>query len=494
MSESRHYVAVDLGAESGRVMLATCTQENLAIEELHRFPNGPMEQDGSLRWDFPRLMSEIKTGLKKAFALGKPITSIGVDTWGVDFGLLDASGTLLENPYHYRDSRNNGMIEAASDLLPRDQIYANTGIQFMVFNSVFQLLATKQQRPELLDKAAHLVFMPNLIMYELCGEIQAEYTIASTSQMVDMNTGQWSAAVLDALGLPKQILPPIVHPGTIAGCLKEDLARELGGQSVPIVSVGTHDTASAVAAVPVTHDQSWAYLSSGTWSLMGIESPTSVINDTTYQMDYTNEGGVGQTIRLLKNIMGLWLVQECKRHWASEGEDLDYSQITKMASEAKPFTAVLNTDYADFMAPKQMPQKINQFLKATGQAEITDKGQMVRVILESLAHKYTEVIKSLEILSGKPIDVLHIVGGGIQNDLLNQLTANATGKRVVTGPIEATVMGNILVQALAQGQISSLAEGRALVAKSFAVKEYMPESSQAWLDFGQKAKSIIGTL
>ncbi|MCP4455090.1 MAG: rhamnulokinase [Planctomycetes bacterium] len=492
MSESRHYVAVDLGAESGRVMLATCSPNSLEIEELHRFPNGPIEQDGSLRWDFPELMSQIKTGLKKAFALGKTITSIGVDTWGVDFGLLDANGKLLENPYHYRDSRNNGMIEAAAKLLPRDQIYANTGIQFMIINSVFQLLATKQQRPELLDKTAHLLFIPNLVMYELCGEIQAEYTIASTSQMVDMNTSQWSETVLDALGLPRKILPPIVHPGTVAGQLKADLAKELGGMSVPIVSVGTHDTASAVAAVPVTHDKSWAYLSSGTWSLMGIESATPVINDTTYQLDYTNEGGVGQTIRVLKNIMGLWLVQECKRHWASEGDDLNYSQITHMASEAEPFTAVLNTDHADFMAPKQMPQKINQYLKTTGQAQITDKGQMVRVILESLAHKYTHTIQSLETLSGNPIDVLHMVGGGIQNELLNQLTADATGKRVVTGPIEATVIGNVLVQALAQGQIGSLAEGRALVATSFAGKEYDPGPAAPWQAFAKKAKDIIG--
>lgn len=490
MSETNNYIAVDLGAESGRVMLGTCTQDSLGIEELHRFPNGPTEQAGSLRWDFARLMTEIKAGLKKAFALGKEIKSIGVDTWGVDFGLIDANGKLLENPYHYRDSRNNGMIEAACELLPRDQIYANTGIQFMVFNSVFQLLASKQQRPDLLDKAAHLLFMPNLIMYELCGAIQAEYTIASTSQMMDMNTGQWSDTVLDALGLPKRLLPAIAQPGTVAGHLKPELAKELGGQSVPIVSVGTHDTASAVAAVPVTHDKAWAYLSSGTWSLMGIESPVPVINDTTCQMDYTNEGGVGQTIRLLKNIMGLWLVQECKRHWASEGMDLDYTQITQMASEAKPFAAVLNTDYADFMAPKHMPQKINQYLASTGQAPIEDKGQMVRAVLESLALKYAQVIQSLETLSGKSIEVLHMVGGGIQNELLNQLTADATGKHVVTGPIEATVIGNILVQALAQGQIASLSEGRKLVATSFAGKEYTPSLSQSWQAFAKKATSL----
>ena len=491
MKEKCHYIAVDLGAESGRVMLATCTQEELSIKEIHRFPNGPIEQNGALHWDFVHLMTEIKAGLKKALQVEPKVCSIGVDTWGVDYGLLDAQGQLIENPYHYRDQRNNGMIDKAAEILPREKIYALTGIQFMQFNTVFQVLACKQQRPELLEQTQHLLFIANLVMYFLCDNISAEYTMASTSQMMDMATGQWSDELLGALGLPKGILPPIIQPGEQAGLLTAELAEELGCARIPVVTVGTHDTASAVAAVPVTHDKNWAYLSSGTWSLMGIETPGPVINDATFALDYTNEGGIGNTIRLLKNIMGLWLVQESRRHWAAEGDELDYSQITAMASNAQPFQGVLDTGYAEFLAPGQMPEKINRYLQSTGQETFTDKGQIVRVILESLALKYHHTIKSLEDLSGRPIEVLHIVGGGIQNELLNQLTADATGKTVDTGPIEATVIGNVLVQALAQGQINSLSAGRALVAQSFAGKQYAPTDSQAWQAYAQKAAGII---
>jgi rhamnulokinase len=491
VKDKYHYIAVDLGAESGRVMLATCTQEELSIQEVHRFPNGPIEENGALHWDFVHLMTEIKAGLKKALKIEPDVCSIGVDTWGVDYGLLDAQGQLLENPYHYRDQRNNGMIDKAAEILPREKIYALTGIQFMQFNTVFQVLACKQQRPELLEQAQHLLFMANLIMYFLCDNISAEYTMASTSQMMDMQTGQWSDTLLDALDLPKHILPPIVHPGQEAGCLTAELADELGCARIPVVAVGTHDTASAVAAIPVTHDKSWAYLSSGTWSLMGIETPGPVINDASFQLDYTNEGGIGNTIRLLKNIMGLWLVQESRRHWAAGGEELDYSQITAMARKAQPFEGVLDTGYPEFLAPGQMPEKINQYLESTGQASLSDKGQIVRVVLESLALKYRHTIACLEELSGHPIEVLHIVGGGIQNELLNQLTADATGKTVATGPIEATVIGNVLVQALAQGQIKSLSEGRALVAQSFAGKEYGPKDGEAWQAYAQRAANII---
>ncbi len=490
MTQSMHFAAVDLGAESGRVMLATLSDKELTIDEIHRFPNGPVEQDEALHWDFASLMTEIKAGLKKAFAAQPAIASIGVDTWGVDYGLIDKQGQLIENPYHYRDSRTSEMIETACSILGRKTLYNNTGIQFMPFNTVFQLLACKRQRPELLEKADKLLLMPNLIMYELCGAAFAEYTMASTTQLVDMKTGKWSDTVIEGLGLPKNILPEIRMPGEQVGTLKPELARELGGQEVPIVSVGTHDTASAVAAVPVNHDKSWAYLSSGTWSLMGLEIPAPVINEQSFAMDYTNEGGIANTIRLLKNIMGLWLVQECKRHWAKEGDDLNYTQITQMASQAKPFAAVLNTDYGEFFAPGQMPQKINEYLGKTCQGQLTDKGQIVRVVLESLALKYTGTIANLEELGGQSIDVLHIVGGGIQNELLNQLTADATGKTVITGPVEATVIGNVLMQALAAGQIQSLSEGRAIVAQSFAGKTYEPSNAEAWEAYRKKAASL----
>jgi len=491
MSDSRNYVAIDLGAESGRVMVGTLSDGKLTLNEIHRFANGPIEQDGSLRWDFDRLMTEIKAGLRKALGAGQGAASIGIDTWGVDFGLLDARGRLIENPYHYRDKRTDGMMDAAFALMPKDEIYKHTGIQFMQLNSLFQVLALKTQHPDVLAKTSHLLFMPDLITYNMTGEVSVEYTIASTSQIMDMGTGQWSKAVLKALDLPQSILPKVVPPGSPKGVLKKDLAKDLGTEPIPVIAVGTHDTASAVAAVPATTDKPWAYLSSGTWSLMGVESPKAVINQTTSELSFTNEGGVEGTIRVLKNIMGLWLVQECRRHWAGQGQELDYSQLTEMSANAKPFQAVISMEYGDFLAPGRMPEKINAFLRTTGQAEIADKGQMVRVVLESLALRYARVMAWLEQLTGRTIEVLHVVGGGIKNELLNQFTADATGKTVVTGPVEATVIGNILMQAKATGQIKSLAEGRAIVARSFETKTYRPKDRKAWQAFGKMAEAIL---
>jgi rhamnulokinase len=490
MSDARHYIAVDLGAESGRVMLVDVTAETLSLQEVRRFPNGPRDLDGALHWDYERLIREIKAGIREAAALQPRVQSIGVDTWGVDFGLIDKNGRLIEAPYHYRNSRAE-VMDRAFETMDQKQIYANTGIQFMPINSLYQLLAIKEQRPELLAQADKLLFMANLIMYELTGDISADYTLASTSQMLDMNTGQWSESLLDAFGLPRSILPAIKMPGEAAGTLKPELAQELGCPEIPVVSVGTHDTASAVAAVPVTHDRNWAYLSSGTWSLMGIETPTPVINETTCALSCTNEGGVCNTIRLLTNIMGLWLVQECKRHWAENGEDLNYTRITEMATGAKPFQGVLDTNYHEFLAPGDMPAKINRHLAATGQHTVSDKGQIVRLVLESLALRYDTVIRNLESLA-QPIEVLHIVGGGTQNGLLNQLTANAIGKTVITGPIEATVMGNVLIQALAAGQIDSLKAGRQRVAASFDTQTYTPQGEDAWAEFKQKAQAVLG--
>jgi rhamnulokinase len=437
-------------------------------------------------------MSEIKEGLRKALTAQPRVASMGVDTWGVDFGLLDAKGLLIENPYHYRDKRTEGMMDKAFSLMPKDQIYQHTGIQFMPFNSVFQVLALKMQHPEVLAKTQHLLLMPDLVTYFLTGDVSVEYTIASTSQMMDMATGQWSEPVLKALDLPVGILPKVVRPGSAKGTLRKAVVKELGTGSVPVIAVGTHDTASAVAAVPAgVAAGTWAYLSSGTWSLMGIEAPKAVINATTSKLSFTNEGGVGGTIRVLKNIMGLWLVQECRRFWAGQGEELDYSQITQMASKAKPFQGAIYIEHGEFLSPGRMPEKINQVLRSTGQAEISDKGQMVRVVLESLALRYAEVMDSLEKLAGHKIDVLHIVGGGIKNELLNQFAADATGKTVVTGPVEATVLGNVLMQAAATGQIKSLAEGRSIVAKSFETKTYQPKEQAAWKAFRKKAKSLL---
>lgn len=477
-----HYLAVDLGAESGRIMIGSIINNKLSLRQAHRFSNGPVEEAGSLKWDFTKLMAEIKTGLKKAVAeCGGDVAGIGVDSWGVDFGLIGKDGTLLERPYHYRDSRTQGMIEKACDLMGKRALYDNSGIQFMPFNSVYQLLAMRLAKSPVLDKADKLIFIADLVSYELCGQVFAEYSLASTSQMMDMRTGQWSQAILKGLELPGRLLPKVVPTGTVVGKLTDAAAKELGCKPIAVIATGSHDTACAVVGVPAQKNTNWAYLSSGTWSLMGIETPKAVINDTTFDFMFTNEGGVGHTIRLLKNIMGLWLVQECRRQWEREGCTLDYAQITEMAQKAKPFAAKIDPDYGDFLAPGDMPDKINRYLEGTGQKRIDDKGQLVRAILESLGRRYRQVLKQLEQMKGGPIDVLHIVGGGIQNELLNQLTADATGCTVVAGPVEATACGNILVQAIATGQIPSLDGARQVLAASTELKTYKPNNTAAWL-------------
>ena len=471
-------------------MLATLESGKIKLQQIHRFANGPVEQEGSLHWDFQYLMNEICAGIERTLAVEKNIQSIGVDTWGVDYGLLDENGQLLENPYHYRDSRNNGVLELACQTMPREQIYQNTGIQFLPFNTLFQLIACKQHTPELLEKAETLLFMPNLIMYYLCGDICAEYTIASTSQMMNMTTGQWSEKILDAFDLPRIILPSIVLPGTTAGVLRTQFTQKWNCGPIPVVSVGTHDSASAVAAVPANGQTKWAYLSSGTWSLIGIETSEPVINQTTAKLSFTNEGGVENTIRLMKNIMGLWLVQESRRYWAEKGCELNYSQITEMASNSLPFQARINPDYRSFLSPGKMPEKINAFLRSTRQVEIDDKGQLIRVILESLAVRYYQVTNILEELCGDKIDVLHIVGGGCQNELLSQFTANATGKKVLVGPVEATALGNVLVQALAGGRIDSLEQGRKIISRSFGLKEFEPRDTTAWKQYAESFSQL----
>jgi len=490
MEQVEKYIAVDLGAESGRVMLGSVSAEKLVLEEIHRFGNGPIEEEGTLRWDFHRLLSEIRTGIGKAAkAAGGRLWGVGIDSWGVDFGLLDGDGKLIENPYHYRDSQTEGMREKAFEMIGKRAIYDNTGIQFMVLNSVYQLLAMRLNNSKALAKAAHLVFVGDLFTYFLCGQIFAEYSLASTSQFMDMRTGQWSKAVLGGLSLPAEILPEIIDPGTVVGCLSDEVQSELGCGAIPVIAVGSHDTASAVAAVPATGDANWAYLSSGTWSLMGIEIPQAIVNDKTFQYEFTNEGGVEKTIRLLKNIMGLWPIQECRRQWQSEGADLSYAEMAEMAQKSEPFSRRIDVDDGSFLAPGEMPRRINDYLVRTGQESIEDKGQMVRSILENLALKYRSRMDAIEGVTGETVEVLHIVGGGIQNELLCQFTANALDKKVITGPIEATASGNILMQAIATGQIESLAEARRIVRHSFELKEYEPQETSAWRQQYEKTKS-----
>ncbi len=480
MAENANYIAVDLGAESGRVMLGRIAGGRLSLEQIHRFGNGPVEQQGTLRWDFQKLLSEIKTGIGMAAkAADSKIAGIGVDTWGVDFGLLGADGKLLENPYHYRDSRTNGMMDKAFGIMPKRRVYENTGIQFMQLNSLYQLLAMRLANSEVLAKTDRLLFVADLISYFLCGKAFGEYTLASTSQMMDMKTGKWSKPIFEELALPMKIMPKVIRPGVVIANLTSSVAKEIGCGSIPVIAVGSHDTASAVLGVPASGDK-WAYLSSGTWSLMGVELCSAIVNDKTFQYEFTNEGGVENTIRLLKNIMGLWLVQECKRQWQREGQDLSYGELAQMATKAKPFFGYINCDNSDFLAPGDMPARINKCLSNSGQPTTQDKGQMVRLVLESLALKYRRVLNAIEDVTGSTVDVLHIVGGGIQNDLLCQFTADATGKKVITGPIEATASGNILMQAKATGQVQSSAEARAVIRNSFEMKEHRPQNTAQW--------------
>ena len=480
MSDERCYVAVDLGAESGRVMLGRLTSGKLTLSEAHRFPNGPVQRDTTLRWDFPRLMGEIRNGIVLAarMAPGR-IESIGVNSWGVDFGLLDDEGRLIEWPYHYRDSRTDGMMEQAFRLMPKREIFERTGLQFMQLNTLFQLLAMRLAGDPALARARKMLFMANLAACELGGRPVAEYTLASTSQMLDMRTGKWSVELLERLGIPAAILPEVVAPTAVIGTLKPDIAQEAGCGPVPIIAAPSHDTAGAVAAVPAEGSR-WAYLSSGTWSLMGLELPAPVVTDQAFAHNVTNEGGVEGTIRLLKNIMGLWLVQECRRQWQREGVELSYAQLAEMASAAPPFAARISLEHGPFLAPGDMPARINDYLKSTGQSPLTDKGSMVRTVLECLAFTYRRTLEGLQEVSGRKVDVLHIVGGGTQNELLSQFAADATGVPVVTGPVEATSTGNVLIQAKAMGAISSMAELRAVVRASFPTRRFTPRNTAEW--------------
>ena len=366
MAELKKYIAVDLGAESGRVMLSSLEDKKLLLEEIHRFSNGPIEQAGSLKWDFTRLFSEIKTGIAMAIKQADgPVEGIAVDSWGIDFGFLNEQGQLIENPYNYRDRRTDGMMAKAFELMDKRQIYENTGLQFMQLNSIYQLLSMRLENSDVLARAKKLIFIADLVTYFLCGEVLGEYSLASTSQLMDMKTGRWSKAIFEKLSLPIDIMPKIVQPGTVVGTLKNEIAKELSCGAIDVIAIGSHDTASAVAAVPASNEN-WAYLSSGTWSLMGVEVPEAIINDKTFKYEFTNEGGIENTIRLLKNIMGLWLVQECKRQWQTDGDDLSYAQITAAAQNAEPFAAYINVDHPEFLSPADMPNRINKYLTEQG--------------------------------------------------------------------------------------------------------------------------------
>ncbi len=479
MSE-RVYLAVDLGAESGRVMAGRFDGSRLRIDEVHRFANVPVRVRGSLHWDVLHLFAEIKRGISTAARLHRgALVSVGVDAWGVDYGLIGSDGRLLGNPFHYRDNRTDGMMEEAFRRLPKPEIYAETGIQLMFINTVFQLLSEAVRRTPALSIASRLLFIPDLMNFWLSGVSVNERSIASTSQLYDPRRRIWSAKVIGAMGLPERIFGDIVDPGSVLGALLPEVAEETGAGPLQVVAPGCHDTASGVAAVPACGDRT-AYLSSGTWSLMGVELREPVIDARSFGFGFTNETGVFGTVRLLKNISGLWLLQECRRTWASRGEDAEYDELTRMAGAAKPFAALVDPDFPDFALPGDMPSRLHDFCRRTGQPPPGTRGSLVRTLLESLALKYRVVFAQLEQLLGRRIELLHIVGGGSRNELLNQFTANALNRPVITGPVEATSAGNVLMQMAGTGAIASHDEGRDLIRRSFETKTYEPADVDAW--------------
>jgi len=482
MSHRLSLLAFDLGAESGRAMLGQLDGGRLQLSEVHRFPNGPVRLPDGLHWDVLRLWTEVERGVALAARQqGVELASIGLDTWGVDFGLLDRDGALIANPYHYRDSRTDGMMEEAFHRVPRAEIFEQTGIQFMQLNSLYQLLAMVVHRSPALDVADTFLTMPDLFNYWLTGRKVCEFTIATTTQCYDPRKRDWATSLLERMSIPTDIFPEIVEPGTVLGPLAAQVAEEVGVGQVPVIAPATHDTGSAVAAVPFESAPGrGCYISSGTWSLMGTEVTEPVITSQSLGYNFTNEGGVCSTFRLLKNIMGLWLVQECRRVWAREGQSYSYDQLTRMAEQAPPFVALVNPDDPAFLHPADMPAEIRAFCARTDQRAPETRGAMIRSILESLALTYRATLEKLEAMLGHRLEVIHIVGGGSRNQLLCQFTADATQQPVVAGPVEATAIGNVLMQALALGEFASLQEARALVRDSFEMVHYEPGDPAPW--------------
>jgi rhamnulokinase len=485
-----------MGASSGRHVLGRFDGRKLTLEEVYRFDNGPVDVAGSLYWDLLAQWTHVTNGLRAAGARGgASIASVGVDTWGVDFGLLGEDDVLLGNPSHYRDSRTDGMLEKAFAMVSREEIFRQTGLQFMQLNTLYQLLAMKLAKSPLLGMAKTMLMMPDLFHWLLTGQKCNEFTEATTSQFYNPLQRGWAVDLLRQFDLPTEILGPIVQPGTNLGALRPSLAAATGLPQTQVVLPGTHDTASAVMAVPAASHPGarpdWCYISLGTWALMGVESPQPVVNDQVLQLNFTNEGGVGNTIRLLKNITGLWLVQECRRAWNQAGRNWNWEDLNQLSAAAKPLMAFINPDAHDFLAPKDMPEAIRRFTRQTGQAALVDEGAVLRCALDSIAMKFRQVLGMCEDLVGGRIETIHIVGGGTKNRQLCQATADACGRRVVAGPVEATATGNLMMQAVAAGDVGSIAEAREVIRNSFAVEEYTPHNTAAWDEAYERFLRIV---
>ncbi len=476
----KKYLAFDLGASSGRAILGGVAGDKLVLREVHRFPNNGRRAGGALRWDFAGLVAELKTGIVKACADGAPV-SMGIDTWGVDYALFDRkSRELAEEPYTYRDDRTATIRPEVFALVPKDELYRRTGIQDMAFNTIFQLAAHQKSDPELLKRTTFL-HMPDARGFMLGGTFDTEYTDASTSGLLDARKRDWDYGITDKLGLPRELFPKIVAPGSSGGALSPAIARELGVPSIAIVKVGSHDTASAVAAVPDVTGREFAFMSCGTWALLGAEIAEPCLSGKALEEAFSNEGGLDRTIRFLSNIMGCWLIQECRRYWQAEGRDYSFPELAALARECEPLRFLVDAKSEAFLAPGDMPKRIAGAADLPSGAKPAPPGEIMRCIYDSLALSVRNELKRLERVREVEYPALHIVGGGTQDTLLMQLVADACGIPVYAGPIEATAIGNLLVQMIASGEVADLAAARRLVAASFELKKYLPDDKMARL-------------
>jgi rhamnulokinase len=484
------YLAFDFGAESGRAVLAHLQSGILTTEEIHRFPNEPVEYGSSLHWDAPRLWLEARKALARLDEV--ELAGIGVDAWGVDYALLGEQGELLQNPYHYRDRRTEGIVEQVFKEVGREEIYNATGIQFMPINTLYQLFAARRQNPKLLEAAKCLLTIPDLFHYWLTGKAVCEFTNATTTQMVDPRKRAWATDLLRRLDLPAHLPAPIVEPGTIIGELLPDIAGHASLAGTPVIAPACHDTGSAVAAISARDGT--AFLSSGTWSLLGTEIDSPVITPDALRLNFTNEGGVNGTTRLLKNVMGLWMLQGCRKSWAVKGLSCDYPELMELAARAMPFAHLIDPDDESFLRPPDMLAAVDQFCRRTHQPVPPDAGAYVRAVLQSLAFKYRLVVRDLELVSGQPIEQIRIIGGGSKNRFLNQLTADATGRKVLAGPAEAAALGNVGIQILATGEAASLQEVRAIVDRSFPAEVFMPRETDKWDEHAERFEQYCGSI
>jgi rhamnulokinase len=475
-SHSKSYLAFDLGAESGRAVLARLEAGVLKTREIHRFPNEPVQYGGSLHWDVLRLWLEMQKALQ--CAAGSGLAGIGVDAWGVDYALIGERGELLQNPYHYRDRRTQGVMEQVFRKVPKEEIYAATGIQFMPINTLYQLFAARRNTPSVLAAARHLLTIPDLFHYWLSGKAVCEFTNATTTQLVDPIRRAWAADLMKKLGLRSDLPAPMVEPGTIIGNVLPSVAHNSSFAGALVIAPASHDTGSAVAAI--TARDGTAFLSSGTWSLTGTELDAPIVNAQALRLNFTNEGGVNGTTRLLKNVMGLWILQKCRSKWSEPAGSAKYSELVELAKSQPAFAHLIDPDDESFLRAADMPAAIDHFCRRTEQPAPGSPGAYVRCVLESLALKYRLVLRGLERLCGKPIQQIRVIGGGSRNRLLNQFTADATGRRVIAGPAEATALGNVAIQILATGEASSLPEVRAIVERSFPTEVFDPRDTDQW--------------